>query len=336
LVMQAIQSAYPGIKPGNVHIWTLAGKSRVKRLSGLWKEWESVGAHLVPDGWELPNGGKVFTESGTYSPSYSVGSWVDELGETHLFLCDGYAASAEALQAASLAPILGLHTSLSVFTSKFSLPFEREQKVMNLCTSSPDFAERLAEVVGEPMQASDIAEYRSMIAEAAEAGLNLEKPTLDADDFFPEKNWGVLALGSYMGFDPYTGTDGVVKISEDTYEVTVRLVSRTVTKLVTLTLRLMEGQKDSCQIFQPLLSRFLAGEDFRTRAVKISDSGRIRNELQTLCAEALEFPSRDRMRVLFDKIPESIFSEEKKALLRELLCWYRERHPVWFSWLEVS
>jgi len=166
--------------------------------------------------------------------------------------------------------------------------------------------------------------------------LNLEKPTLDADDFFPEKNWGVLALGSYMGFDPYTGTDGVVKISEDTYEVTVRLVSRTVTKLVTLTLRLMEGQKDSCQIFQPLLSRFLAGEDFRTRAVKISDSGRIRNELQTLCAEALEFPSRDRMRVLFDKIPESIFSEEKKALLRELLCWYRERHPVWFSWLEVS
>ena len=102
------------------------------------------------------------------------------------------------------------------------------------------------------------------------------------------------------------------------------------------------GQCDTCRteasspIFQPLLSRFLAGEDFRDRPVKISDSGRIRNELQTLCAEALEFPSRDTMRVVFDRIPESIFSEEKKERLGELLRWYKERHPVWFRWLTLD
>lgn len=335
-VMEAIQQAYPGIKPEHVHVWTLGGQSRVKRLSGLWKEWSDLGAHLVDKGWKLPNGGEVFTESGTYSPTHSVGTWQDKDGHTHLFLCDGYAASAEALQAASLAPILDLHTSLSVFTSKFSLPYDKEQKVMRLDPEAPDFAERLGEVAEESPTPAQVEEYRSMIAEAAEAGLELRKPTLEADDFFPEKHWGVLALGSYMGFDPYTATEGVVKVSEDTYRVTVRLDSRKVAKLVTVTLRLMEGHEASRTIFQPLLSRFLAGEDFRDRPVKISDSGRIRNELQTLCAEALEFPTRDTMKVLFHKIPDSIFSEEKRRRLAELLRWYKESHPVWFSWLTLD
>lgn len=335
-VMEAIQLAYPGIKPGNVHIWTLGGKSRVKRLSGLWQEWEELGAHLVEKGWKLPNGGEIFVESGTYSPTFSVGTWEDEEGETHLFICDGYAASAEALQAASLAPLLDLHCSMSVFTSKFSLPHEREQRVMTLDSGAADFPEKLGELLGKVPGEEELEHYKEMIAEAADAGINLDKPTLVADDFFPEKKWGVLALGSYMGFDPYTSSEGVVKLSEDTYRVTTRLLSRQVAKKVTLTLRLMEGHEASSPIFQPLLSRFLAGEDFRDRPVKISDSGRIRNELQTLCAEALEFPSRDTMRVVFDRIPESIFSEEKKERLGELLRWYKERHPVWFRWLTLD
>lgn len=335
-VLKAIEKAYPGIKPANIHVWTLGGKSRVKRLSGLWDSWRDLGAHLVEDGWTLPNGGRVFTESGTYSPNHSVGTWQDEQGETHLFLCDGYAASAEALQAASLAPILDLHCSLSVFTSKFSLPYEKEMHVMHLPAEEESFASRLSEILGETADQSTLQEYRAMIAEAAEAGINLEKPTLVADDFFPEKRWGVLALGSYMGKDPYTSTEGVVEIEKGVYKVNVRLISRTVEKTVTLTLRLMEGLDSSTSIFQPLLSRFLAGEDYRDRAVKISDSGRIRNELQTLCAESLEFLGKDHMRVLFDKIPDSIFSSEKRARLRELLAWYKETHPVWFSWLELA
>ena len=336
LVMRAIQDAYPGIKPENVHIWTLGGSSRVKRLAGLWDSWKELGAHLVEDGWKLPNGGQIFTESGTYSPSYSVGSWEDEKGETHLFLCDGYAASAEALQAASLAPILDLHISLSVFTSKFDLPHDKEQEVMRLDPEAADFADQLGELMGEKPNQETCDFYKEMIAEAADAGINLEKPTLVADDFFPEKKWGVLALGSYMGFEPYTDTEGVTKVAEDTYRVTVRLTSRKVEKKVTLTLRLMEGTEASRPIFQPLLSRFLSGEDYRDRPVKISDSGRIRNELQTLCAEALEFPQQDRMRLIFERIPETIFNQEKKQRLAELLRWYKQRHPVWFAWLELS
>ena len=138
-----------------------------------------------------------------------------------------------------------------------------------------------------------------------------------------------------MGPDPYTDGEGVVEVEKDIYRVTVRLDSRSVEKKVTLTLRLMEGKEESRTIFQPLLSRFLAGEEYQTRAVKISDSGRVRNELQTLCAEALEFPTRDSMRVIFDRIPDSIFSESKRERLAELLSWYKERHPVWFNWLEI-
>lgn len=335
-VLRAIELAYPGIKPGNVHVWTLGGKSRVKRLSGLWQEWEELGAHLVQDGWKLPNGGEIFNESGTYSPTHSVGAWKDESGETHLFICDGYAASAEALQAASLAPLLDLHCSMSVFTSKFSLPKEREQHVMRLNPEANDFAEKLGDLIGKIPGPEEIVHYKEMIAEAADAGINLERPTLVADDFFPEKKWGVLALGSYMGYEPYTATEGVVKVSDDTYRVTVRLFSHTVAKKVTLTLRLMEGYEASRPIFQPLLARFLAGENYRQRAVKISDSGRIRNELQTLCSEALEFPSRDTMCLILSRIPDSIFSVEKRERLAELLRWYKDRHPVWFGWLEIK
>lgn len=334
-VLEAIETTYPGIKPENIHVWTLGGPSRVKRLSGLWDEWSSLGAHLVEEGWKLPNGGEVFLESGTYSPTYSVGTWEDANGETHLFICDGYAASAEALQAASLAPLLDLHISLSIFTSKFSLPYDKERQIMGLDPEASDFKERLGELIEEELNDETVLFYKEMIQEAAEAGLDLSKQTLGADDFFPEKKWGVLALGSYMGFDPYTDTEGVVKLDEDRYRVTVRLLSRKVAKKVTLTLRLMEGFKKSRPIFQPLLTRFLAGEDFRDRPVKISDSGRIRNELQTLVAEALEFPAEEQMRVVFSKIPDSIFGEEKRKRLAELLAWYKERHPVWFRWLEL-
>ena len=57
--------------------------------------------HLVEDGWRIPGGGKVFTDSGTYAPMSLVGDFEDDEGDGHVFLCDGYAASAEAIQAAA-------------------------------------------------------------------------------------------------------------------------------------------------------------------------------------------------------------------------------------------
>jgi hypothetical protein len=335
-VLEAIRAAYPGIQPAHVHVWTLAGSSRKSRLSGLWQEWSDLGAHLVQEGWQLPGGGAVFTESGTYSPTHAVGSWTDGAGATHLFLVDGYAASAEAVAAASLASAKGLEASLSVFTSSFSLPYDRERRIMHLDPASEGFRDELSRVIQEPVDDRVAQKYVEMILEGSEAGIPLGKPTLTADDFFPEKDWGVLALGSYMGPDPYTGLPGVEDLGEGRYRVTVRLTSKTVDKRVHLTLRMMKPVGERRLVFQPLLQRFLQGEDYTERPVKISDSGRIRNELQTLCSDALDFLDQSRMRLVFDKIPEAVFSAQQIARLSELLSWYKERHPVWFSWLELQ
>jgi hypothetical protein len=88
-------------------------------------------------------------------------------------------------------------------------------------------------------------------------------------------------------------------------------------------------------VFNPLLNRFMRGENYRERAVKISDSGRIRNELQTLCSSALEHFGSERIVVHFDKIPQDVIPKDKQVVLREILEWYKRNHPIWFSWLEL-
>jgi hypothetical protein len=334
-VMEAIEAAYPGLRRENVHVWTLGGKSRVGRIGKLWEEWRAAGAHVVEDGWTLPSGMQAFTESGTYAPTYSIGPWKDAQGQQHLFLCDGYAASAEAMQAASLAPMLGLEASLSVFTSKFELPYDCEQHIMHLDPDRRDFRERLAARLGHPVDEATMASYRELILEARDAGIQLDKPVIVADDFFPEKRWEVAALSGYMCDDPYSGIRGVQETAPGTYRVGVRLATARGDKRVFFTLRLMEKLHESRLVFNPLLTRFIYGEDFRARPVKISDSGRIRNELQTLCSEAIEYMGRQHMRVHFDRIPPEVISLENQKVLLEVLRWYKRHHPLWFSWLEV-
>ena len=335
LVVKAIEQTYPGIQRGNIHVWTLRGKSRAPRISELWKAWEAEGVHLVDDGWRLPTGHRAFTDSGTYAPTYMIGPSKDQNGAWHLFLVDGYAASAEAVQAASLAPTLGLEASMVAFTSKFDLPYEREQHVMGLDRNAADFQERLEALLGHPADLATIRQFRRMIREGADAGLDLHKSVLVADDFFPEKRWDVLAVSGYMRLDPYSGAPGVEEVKPGTYRVTVRLASPRGDKRITFTLRLGETFEQSRLVFSPLLNRFLAGEDYEMRPVKISDSGRIRNELQTLCVEALEFVNSATIRVHFDRIPPEVIPLEKQIKLLEVLRWYKRRHPIWFSWLEV-
>ncbi len=77
---RSIEAAYPGMRRENVHVWTLRGKSRVARLGKLWEEWKALGVHLVEDGWKAPSGLEVFTDSGTYAPTFLVGSWKDAAG----------------------------------------------------------------------------------------------------------------------------------------------------------------------------------------------------------------------------------------------------------------
>jgi hypothetical protein len=337
LVLKAIEDTYPGIQRENIHVWTLGGESRKERIGGLWQEWEELGVHLIKEGWRLPSGMAAFTGSGTYAPTYGVGARTDDPGKTQLFICDGYAASAEAMQAASLAPLLDIQAFVSVFTSNFELPYDREQHIMSIPPEAADFQARLEAVIGEPVDDEKREKYREMIHEALDAGIPVKKQCIRADDFFPEKQWEVLAVSGYMQPDPYSGSPGVEEVDPQKriYRVTVRLAGSRGDKRITFKLRLMEDLEQSHLVFKPLLNRFMAGENFEERGVRISDSGRIRNELQTLCIEALEFPEDERMRIHFDRIPPEVISPENQERLLEILKWYKEHHPIWFSWLEI-
>jgi hypothetical protein len=334
-VLKAIRLAYPDIPPERVHVWTLGGKSREGRIGGLWKEWASLGVHLVGDDFVLPTGMTAFGESGTYAPTYQIGAY-EQGGARHLFLCDGYAASAEAIQAASLAPMLGLVAYVSPFTSTFEAPYDRERLVMGLDPRAADFPARLAQSLGREVEPATACRFREMIEDARQAGIPVHKSSIEADDFFPEKKWDVLAVSGYMCPDPYSGAPGVEEVGKGLYRVTVRLAGSRGDKRITFTLRLGETLQQSWLVFNPLLSRFMGGEDYEHRPVRISDSGRIRNELQTLCSEALEFPQQDHIRVHFDRIPADVIRPEAQAKLLQILRWYKKHHPIWFSWLEIS
>lgn len=335
-IVAAIEAAYPDIDTKNIHVWTLRGKSRVKRLNWLWKQWQDSGVHLIEDEWALPSGIGAFTNSGTYAPTYLVGSWQGEAGDRHVFVVDGYAASAEALQAVSLAPMLELDGTLVVFTSKFELPIEQEQFVMRLDPEAPDFRTQLEGIFAESLEEEKVELYREMIRDARDAGVSIGKRVIRADDFFPEKNWDVVALSGYMCDDPYSGASGVEVLNDNKFRVTTRIATPLADKRITFTLSLLEKPDVQRLVFNPLLTRFIYGEDYKSRPVKISDSGRIRNELQTLCSEALQYKNDGCIKVDFDRILPEVISLDDQKILREVLEWYQKHHPFWFDWLEID
>ncbi len=336
LVMDAIRGAFPGILPEHVHVWTLGGAPREPRIGALWAEWREAGAHLVEEGWQVPGGMAAFLESGTYAPTYRVGTFTGHDGRTHLFICDGYAATAEAIQASSLDPMLGLSTSMAIFSSKFDVSYKRESRVMHLNPNSPNFARDLSDVLGHEVGEKEAEKYRGILKHARAAGMPLGKRTLSVDDFFPKKDWRGLALAGYMLPDPYSGVPGVEEIKPGTYRVTTHASYDRGIREITLTLRLTKTFEESRYVFSPLLDRFYAGQDYRTRPVKISDSGRIRNELQTWYSEALEFLNDDGIHIFFDRVDEAVLPPAKKEYMRRVLRWYKESHPIWFRWLEIS
>lgn len=329
-VLEMIRFAYPGIKPSNVHVWTLGGKSRGERMHRLWAEWTAVGAHLVEDGWVAPSGLPIFNDSGTYAPTFLVKSWVDK-GETHVFLCDGYAATAEAMQAASLSEALEVDSTMSVLSPTFKLPHDEEYALMR---SAPDAADFGALVKERPDRAALVEHYRDSVRIAELSNVPLRQRTLRAEDFLPEKKWRVLASIGYLCDDPYTGTLGVEKLDTLRYRVTTRLYTRDASSKVTFTLKLKDSLEEARLVFSPLLVRFMNGTDWKKRAVKISDSGRIRNELQTLISQALEYDG-ERIKVHFARIDDRVLPAKSQATIREVLTWYKTWHPVWFEWLEL-
>lgn len=334
LVMDAILEAFPEVTPERVHVWTLGGETRAGRIGDLWHEWRQLGADIIEPGFELPDGGEVFTESGTYAPIYRVGAFTSG-GEQHLLVFDGYAASAEAIQAASLDPCNDNTSALSMLSARFELPITRERDVWRLDPDADSFASDLADLAGEDISPALAEGYRDSLRDARDAGMPTRTRDVTIDDFFPRKTWRVLALAGYMLPDPYTGSPGVEELGENRYRVTVRASTGRRSRTVTLDLRLTESQAQSRLVFSPLLERFCTGEDHRERPVKISDSGRIRNELQTLCSEALEHFGDRGIRVHFDRIDDAVLPAERKKIIRSVLQWYKESHPIWFGWLEL-
>jgi hypothetical protein len=320
-----------------VHVWTLRGKSRLARLSPLWEEWKALGVNLVEDGWKAPSGFEVFTDSGTYAPTFLVGSWKDASGAPHVFLCDGYAATAEAMAAASLSEVLEVDASMEMFSPEFALPCVEEARAMHLDPSAPDFARRLGELFGgREVDAGKVKAYADAIGEARSSNMPLGRRVLRAGDFLPTKDWSVLASTAYMCPDPYTGAPGVTKLEEGVYRVTSLLATRNASSRITFTFRLMEPLEHARLVFSPLLVRFLSGVDPTSRAVKISDSGRLRNELQTMYPQALEYGEEGKIRVNLARVDEKVLPPEKRAVIHRALEWYRASHPVWFSWLDVG
>jgi len=335
-LVEAIELAQPGIRREHIHVWTLGGPSRATRLGPLWDEWRTLGAHLVEDGWLTPSGLPAFTESGTYAPIGLVGSWKDDSGAAHLFLCDGYAASAEAMQAASLAEAFDVDVSMAHYSPRFDLPVETEYHLMRLDPEAPGFEAAARRLLGPAKDASALVDYyRACLRDRIAANLPPGQRVLRASDFFPEKSWNVIAATGYIGDDPYSGLRGVRARGDGRWEVTTQLASARATVVVRFVFRFLESFEQQRLVFSPLLERFIAGEDYRNRAFKVSDSGRLRNELQTLCSQALEYTD-ERIRVHFDRINDDVIRPEHRQTIRKVLEWYKENHPVWFSWLELA
>jgi len=336
-LVDAIELAFPGIERKHIHVWTLRGDGRTKRLGALWDEWRSLGADLIDSGWTCPSGLEAFADSGTYAPTYLVGNWKDEAGATHVFLCDGYAASAEAMQAASLSEVLDIDVSLALCSPSFALSSKKEFEIMRLRPNDPTFPDQVTALLdGDKPGEDPVAHYRRAINEVASSNLPVGRRVMRADDFFPEKHWRVLAASGYMCPDPYSGAPGVTKISDGTYQVTCRLATKLASVKTTMTFRFLEKTfKQRQLVFSPLLERFAHGEDYHNRAVKVSDSGRIRNEIQTLFPQALEYDG-DTIRVHFDRINAEVILPEKQLAIRKALEWYKLHHPVWFRWLSIE
>jgi len=225
---------------------------------------------------------------------------------------------------------------MAVLSSKFAMTFDKDAASMKLDPDADDFSHCLRnDILEENVDDAFIESYWESILLARNAGIPLRKKTLSADDLIAEKKWRAIAASGYILPDPYSGHPGVGRISENTYSVTVRMSSETADKKITFALRLLETHDESKLVFSPLLNRFLKGEDFKTRAVKISDSGRIRNELQTLCTDALEYFG-NKVFLEFDKIPKATISEDEQRMLKEILLWYKTNYPIWFEWLELK
>ena len=202
----------------NIHVWTLRGKSRVKRLGKLWEEWKAAG--VPPGGGRLEGPLRPSRSSPTPAPTPPPSWW--GAGRTpparpHVFLCDGYAATAEAMQASSLSEVLDVDASMAMFSPTFDLPCDQEAKLMQLDPRAPDFAAQVRAHPRRqgPSRPSEVQAYAEAIDDARASNMPIGQPgaprrRLPAGEGLAASS---PAIG-YMSDDPYTGAKGVEKVGE--------------------------------------------------------------------------------------------------------------------------
>ena len=341
-VAEAIEAAYPGIRRENIHVWTLRGKSRVHAagpaVGGVGEGSASTSSRTAG---RRPPASPVFTDSGTYAPTFLVGSWKDDAEATHVFLVRRLRgdrrgdAGGQPLRRARR-PRARWRCSRPSFDAARATS---RRRLMQLDPAAPDFAASGSATLigGRDVEAGTVRDYAEAIR--GRGGVQhaaRQAACCSADDFLPEKDWRVLASVGYMCDDPYTGAPGVTQVADDAYRVTTRLATRKASSLITFTLRLMESLETTRQVFSPLLVRFLSGVDHTTRPVQ---DLRLRAHPQRA---ADDDPAGARARRRPHPGPLRADQRDGDAARqaggdpRRARSGTRRNHPVWFDWLDLA
>jgi hypothetical protein len=330
-LLDAIRKTYPDIQTKNIHVWTLRGPTRQARLGRLWQEWHALGVHLMESDFRFPGASApVFTDAGTYAPAYRVGVFQMD-GERHLFLVDGYASSAEAVQSASLDPGRRQRTFLCAFTPEFRESPQHEAAIMALpvrADGKVELSERLSGILGRPVTKAEAAIYNSVLHAADRANMPRDRDNLTIEDFLPNKEWRSLAFSAPIFDDPYSGLPGIRKLRGDSYAVCVRIAdSEGLEKLVTLKLSLELRNEKSRNAFSPLLDRLYHSEPDSQRPVKTSDVGRIINELRTWSWNSVTDGLDGAVAVNLDVVDNVVMPLEKRIFALRTLARYKRDYP---------
>ena len=249
--------------------------------------------------------------------------------DTHVFLCDGYAATAEAMQAASL--VRGARRRRidgALLAAASSCPCERRGPAH---AARPRRA-RLRAAARERVRRAGRRRGagRSSYAEAIREADGLQRAArasrvLRADDFLPEKNWRRARVRPATCATTRTPARAGVDAASPTsvYRVTTRLATREASSPHHVHVPAAWSRSSRRATSSARCSSASCRAWTTRRApVKISDSGRIRNELQTMFSQALEHDG-DRIRVHFDRIDEKVMPKESQRAIRDVLEWYK-------------
>ena len=259
-------------------------------------------------------------------------------GERHLFLCDGYAASAEAIQAASLAPMLGLVA--------VCLPLHLDLRGARITASGwswgsirtrTDFPAHLAEVLGREVDTTPCARFRAMIDDARQAGIPLQQAIGRGRRLLPREEVGRAGrVGLHVPRPLLRGRRESRRWSRGLLPgdgAAGRLARRQADHLHPA---VMETLAQSWLVFNPLLSRFMGGEDYEHRPVRSPTRAGSATSCRPSAPRRWSSSAGPHPGPLRPHPARGDPAARHQVKLREILRWYKKHHPIWFAWLDIA